>query len=70
MESRRRFKEKNELFFSTIFMAKIPEKAYSKHIWEFVMKEGGLNGKSIRDIILPKKRDINNNIFSFFKIKG
>lgn len=51
-------------------MAKIPEKAYSKHIWEFVMKEGGLNGKSIRDIILPKKRDINNNIFSFFKIKG
>lgn len=57
VKSRRQYKEKNELFLSTIFMAKIPEEASSRQIWDFVLKEGRMNYRLIRDIILPKRRD-------------
>lgn len=70
VESRKHFKEKNEMFLSTVFMAKIPEKASSRHIWDFVLKEGGVNIRLIRDIILPKRRDEKGNKFGFIRIKG
>lgn len=68
-ENMRTFKEKNGLFFSTVFTAKIPEKATTRQVWDWVISKGRINHKLVRGIILPKKRDKNNNRFVFIEIK-
>lgn len=50
---------KNE---TTIFMSKIPTEASAKDIWEIFLR-GGI----VKDIILPRKRDKQNNMIGFVK---
>lgn len=47
---------------ATIFVLYLPEMASTRDIWDFF----GYNSH-IKDIILPKKRDINGNRFSFIQ---
>lgn len=49
----------------TIFVAKIHPKATTKNIWDFFQNE-----ERILDIILPKKRDKDNNRIDFVKVKN
>lgn len=46
----------------TIFISNIPSEASARDIWEF-FKMGG----TIKDIILPKRRDRRNNRYGFVK---
>lgn len=53
------------LDYTTIFLLNLPQRGTAKEIWSYLGKNS-----DIKDIILPKKMDVNGNRIGFIKIQS